>query len=230
MPAGTITALRAQVKDPQRVNVFVNHEFAIGVSLTTITKAGLYVGKSVSAEEYARIEQLENGDKAFQAALRYLEARPRSTAEVRQKLLRKDFAPEAIEAAIERLNELELLDDTAFARFWVENRQASRPRGVSALRDELRRKGIDTDVAATILSDAALIGDEAASAWKQARAALRKYANSRDRKAFTRRMGSYLQRRGFTFDIIRPIVDQLWAELEGRAEGQQDLERDDTAI
>ena len=79
MPAGKISALRAQAKDPQRVNVFVNGEFAIGVSLTTITKTGLFVGKSISAKEFARIEQIESSDKAYLAALRFLEARPRSS-------------------------------------------------------------------------------------------------------------------------------------------------------
>ena len=222
MPAGKITALRAQAKDPQRVNVFVNGEFAIGVSLTTITKTGLHVGKELSAEEFARIEQLESGDKAYLAALRFLEARPRSVAEVRARLERKDFAPEAIEAALARLAELELIDDAAFARFWVENRQSNRPRGPGALRDELRRKGIDADVAARVLSDESLTGDESASAWGLARGALRKYASSRDRNAFTRRMSGYLQRRGFSFEVIRPIVDQLWAELDS---SREDLER-----
>ena len=221
MPAGKITALRAQVKDPQRVNVFVGGEFAIGVSLTTITKAGLHVGKELSAEEFARLEQIESGDKAYLAALRFLEARPRSVAEVRARLERKDFAPEAIDAAIARLGELELLDDDAFARFWVENRQANRPRGLGALRDELRRKGIDADVAARVLNDESLTGDESSSAWELARGALRKYAGSRDRSAFTRRMSGYLQRRGFSFEIIRPIVDQLWAEL---SESKEELE------
>jgi len=221
MPAGKITALRAQAKDPQRVNVFVDGEFAIGISLTTITKTGLHVGKQLSAEEFAKLEQTESGDKAYLAALRFLEARPRSIAEVRARLGRKDYAPEAIDAAITRLAELELLDDTAFARYWVENRQAYRPRGVGALRDELRRKGIDADVTAEVLDDA-LTGDEAASAWELARGALRKYAGSQDRNAFTRRMGSYLQRRGYTFEVIRPIVDQLWAEVSAGAESEDD--------
>jgi regulatory protein len=194
MPAGKITALRAQAKDPQRVNVFVDGEFAIGISLTTITKTGLHVGKQLSAEEFAKLEQTESGDKAYLAALRFLEARPRSIAEVRARLGRKDFAPEAIDAAIARLADLELLDDTAFARYWVENRQAYRPRGAGALRDELRRKGIDADVTSEVLNDDALTGDESASAWGLARGALRKYASSQDRNAFTRRMGSYLQR------------------------------------
>jgi regulatory protein len=222
MPAGKITALRAQVKDPQRVNVFVDGEFAIGVSLTTITKVGLHVGKELSAEEFARLEQIESGDKAYLAALRFLEARPRSTTEVRARLGRKDFAPEAIEAAIVRLTELELIDDAAFARYWVENRQANRPRGVGALRSELRRKGIDADVAAEVLSDSSLTGDEAASAWALARGALHKYAGARDHKAFTRRMGSFLQRRGYSFEVIRPIVDQLWAEVAHAADEPED--------
>src|SRR6266542_33079 len=115
MPEGTITALRAQANDSQRVNVFVDGAFAIGVSLATLAKAGLYVGTPISAEEFARLEQVESGDKAFQAALA-------------------------------RLAELGLVDDAAFARFWVENRQACRPRGAGALRDELRRKGIAPDV------------------------------------------------------------------------------------
>jgi len=227
MPTGKITALRAQAKDPQRVNVFIDGEFALGISLTTITKTGLHVGKQLGAEEFAKLEQTESGDKAYIAALRFLEARPRSIAEVRARLGRKDFTPEAIDAAIARLAELELLDDAAFARYWVENRVAYRPRGAGALRDELRRKGIDADVAAQVLSDDSLTGNESASAWELARGAVHKYAGSRDRNTFTRRMGSFLQRRGYTFEVIRPIVDQLWAEVsaeEGAAEDAEDEE------
>lgn len=217
MPAGTITSLRAQLNDPERVNVFVNGEFALGVSLTTITRAGLHVGKALSAAEYTQLEQLESGDKAFQAALRYLEARPRSVAEIRTRLNRKDFAPEAIDSALDRLGQLGLIDDAAFARFWVENRLASRPRGANALRDELRRKGITKELVGEVLTDESLAGDEPERALAVARGALRKYADAADRNAFTRRMGGYLQRRGFTFDVIRPIIDQLWAEVGGEA-------------
>src|SRR5262245_57066721 len=221
MPAGRITALRAQVKDAQRVNVFIDGEFALGVSLSTITKAGLYVGRTLNAEEYTRLEQLESADKAFQAALHFLEARPRSVAEVRERLIRKAYAPEAIDTALARLAQLELIDDAAFARFWVENRQTSRPRGISALRDELRRKGIAADVAAHILSDDELTGDEPEHALTLARAALHKYTNTADRPTFLRRMGGYLQRRGFSFEVIRPIVDQLWNEAHGDVDDEE---------
>jgi regulatory protein len=222
MPAGTITALRAQAHDPQRVNVFIDGEFAIGVSLNTITRAGLYVGLALDEAGYARIEQAEGADKAFQTALRFLEARPRSIAEIRERLRRKEFAAEAIDGAVERLSALGLVDDASFARFWVENRQACRPRGVSALRDELRRKGIARDVVATVLSDDTLTGDEAERAMTLARAALRKYAGAPDQATFMRRLGGYLQRRGFGFEVARPILDQLWMELKGSLEGPDD--------
>ena len=222
MATRTITALRAQAKDPKRVNVFVDGEFAMGVSLTTIAKAGLYVGKPLGDEDLAQIEQLEGGDKAYQAALRFLESRPRSSAEVRERLARKEFAPPAIDTAIARLSELGLVDDGAFARFWVENRQIARPRGAGALRDELRRKGIDADVIAEVLGDPDLAGDEAEKAMALARAALRKYAGATDRQAFARRMGGYLQRRGFGFDVIRPILDQLWIEISGATEDEHE--------
>ena len=153
MPAGKITALRAQAKDPQRVNVFVDGEFALGISLTTITKTGLHVGKQLSAEEFAKLEQTESGDKALSGRA----ALPGGTPALNRRGARaagaQGFRPEAIDAAIARLAELELLDDAAFARYWVENRVAYRPRGAGALRDELRRKGIDADVTAEVLKE-----------------------------------------------------------------------------
>lgn len=222
MPAGMITALRAQAHDPQRVNLFLDGAFAIGVSLNTIAQERLFVGKPLSAEDFARIERAEGVDKAVQIGLRLLEARPRAAAEIRDRLRQRELAPELIEAAITRLGELGLVDDGAFARFWVENRLACRPRGASALRDELRRKGIDRDIVDAVLDDDELTGDEEARALALARGALRKYASAADRATFARRMGGYLQRRGFGFDTIRPIVDQLWAELRGEAADQQD--------
>jgi len=220
MPPGTITSLRAQEHDSQRVNVFVDGEFAIGVSLNTLTREGLYVGKALDSAAWQRLEASEQHDKALQHALRYLDTRPRSVAELRERLRRARFLREAIDSALARLVELALVDDDAFARFWVEIRQACRPRGAGALRDELRRKGVDRAIIEAALDDP-LTGDEAGRAMTLARAALPKYAGAVDRVAFARRMGGYLQRRGFGFEIVRPIVEQLWGEL-GRSAGDEE--------
>lgn len=214
MPAGKITALRVQVNDPQRVNLFIEGSFALGVSLNTVSKEALFVGKELDDEAFERLAASETADKSFQAALRMLEARPRSVAEIRDKLRRKEFEPEAIERTLDRLNTLGLIDDADFARRWVENRMLMNPRGKGALRDELRRKGIDRDIAEAVLGDGELLGDQGEQALAVGRVALHKYANASDKLIFTRKLGGYLQRRGFSFDTIRPVIDTLWRELQ----------------
>lgn len=213
MPAGTITALSAQAHDSQRVNVFIDGQFALGISLATLAREGLFVGQQLDAAAWARLEAAAQSERAMHAALRLLDARPRSTAEVRLRLQRKAFSPQAIEQAISRLSELGLLDDAAFSRYLIENRQSFRPRGVRALRDELRRKGVErTTIETAIAAYAGDETDEAARALAIARAALHRYTGSPDRATFQRRLGGFLQRRGFQLDTIRPILAILWEE------------------
>ena len=65
---------------------------------------------------------------AIAGALRLLAAHPRSEKDLRQRLRRRGLPPPAVDAAAERVKELGYLDDTAFARFWVDSRQAATPR------------------------------------------------------------------------------------------------------
>lgn len=212
MPTGTITALRAQERDGQRVNVFIDGAFAIGVSLTTLSREGLFVGKAIDEADWARLEAAESADRAYRAALRYLALRPRSRAEVRLRLLRKGFAAEAIDAALERLSELGMIDDPAFSRFWVESRRQSRPRGTVALRNELRRKGVDRATIEQALAEEGSADDERKRALELARSVVGRYANAPDRSSFQRRLGGYLLRRGFSAETVMPIVERLWRQ------------------
>jgi regulatory protein len=215
MPAGTITALRPQEHDSQRVNLYIDHAFALGVSLNTVAREELYVGKQLDAAAWAKLETRESADKALHAALRFIQARPRSAAEVRERLRRKQFASDAIERAISRLSELELLDDVAFARFWVENRNACRPRGQQALRSELSQKGISRETIDAVLADTTP-DDEHTRALTLARGVLPRYASA-DYATFQRRLGGYLQRRGFGYDIVRAVLSTLWEESQAAA-------------
>jgi regulatory protein len=220
MPAGTISAIQAQASDAQRVNLFINGAFALGVSLNTLARERLYVGQQLSEEDFARLEQAEQHDRAISAALEAIEARPRSIAELRQRLQRRGFAPDAIDSAVERLAQLGLADDVQFARFWVESRQRSRPRGAGALRDELRRKGVAGAVISDTLSDDELVGDAQAQVEQIARAALRKYLSAPDYTTFQRRLGGFLLRRGFSPAVVHPLIARLWRE-HGRSEDEE---------
>ncbi len=123
--------------------------------------------KETLAEGRARRGAVDDPAAVLEAAARFLEVRPRSVAEVRRRLTYAGYRPGLVEAAIERLLDLGMLDDEAFARAWVESRDRARPRGARALRDELRRKGVaaaDVEAALAVREAAATgIGDEDAA-------------------------------------------------------------------
>jgi regulatory protein len=217
MLPGTITALVAQAGDQERVNVFIDGQFAIGISIYVMQDERLHKGKVLAQADWDRLEQAERGSQAWNAALRLLEVRPRSERELRTRLQRKQFTPEHIDITIKRLRELELLNDTQFAQLWIANRQNLSPRGAQALRQELRAKGIDRQVVDTVIESNVDADSEREACADVARRALRKYANEDDRATFQRKFGAFLQRRGFSFETIKPILDELWQEARGEA-------------
>lgn len=118
--AGTITALRFQKRNKNRVNVYVDGQFAFG--LAAIEAAHLRVGQTLGDGDVARLQRQDEVERAYERALNFLSYRPRSEAEVRRKLREKNVEDEVIEVVVERLTRTGLLDDREFARYWVENR------------------------------------------------------------------------------------------------------------
>ena len=136
------------------------------------------------------------------AALRFLEARPRSTSEVRRRLLTRGYQADLVEGCVKRLLDLDILDDAAFARTWVESRDRARPRGERALRSELRGKGIDRQVVDEVLDTRAV--EQPAADAAAARRVLERHASALARVADppARRQRAYalLARSGFDSD------------------------------
>ena len=199
-----------------RVNVFIDGAFAIGVNLATLQREGLYKGQVLTEEDWRRLERAESNQKAWEAALRLLEVRPRAEREIRDRLRRKRYDADQIDGVVVRLRELGLLDDEHFARLWVANRMATR--GAQALRHELIGKGVDRRIAAEVVQAAVDPESESATCEQIARKALPRYAAVSDRAAFQRKLGGLLQRRGFTWEIVGPILQRLWQERGGADE------------
>lgn len=206
--AGTITALVAQKRNKERVNVYLDGEFAFGLAMIEALK--LHKGQTLSDEEIERLRALDEVETAHERALNLLTYRPRSAEEVRRKLResKKNFSETAIEKTIQRLEQAGLLDDKAFARYWVENREQFSPRSIRALRHELRQKGVSHRDADEALVDV----DEEDAAYRAGRAKARRYAQA-DEETFRRRLGGYLARRGFPYGTVRDAVDRLWDEI-----------------
>ncbi len=212
--AGVVTAIRVQKKNPRRASLYLDGQFAFGLSIEVVQDWGLRRGQHLSNADLEGLRQAERQRRAYQDALRLLSYRPRSIAETRQRLLRKGYEEGQVEAAIARLVELGLLDDHAFARAWVENRQVFRPRGQYALASELRQKGISSQVIAEVLDEMLQGADEAA----QALALARERAGSLsglEQPVFARRLQGFLARRGYSAEVVRQVVRQVWEETEG---------------
>jgi regulatory protein len=104
------------------------------------------------AELRERRAAVDDVGQVLDAAARFLEARSRSTAEVRRRLTSAGYRGELVETALERLTAQGYLDDAAFARAWIESRDRARPRGERALRSELAQKGIDRGIIDLVLA------------------------------------------------------------------------------
>ena len=207
----TITALTAQKKNANRVNLFLDDQFAFG--LETAVAIHLRVGQILSETDIAALQDREKTEQARANALNLLTYRPRSVAEIRQHLHKKEFDDAAIDQVIARLQAVELLDDKAFARYWVEQRETFKPRSHMALRQELRNKGVDRSVIDTVLEDV----DETAAARRVAAKQSYRWATL-PKKEFQVKLGQFLQRRGFPYMIITEITNETWQSLAAGSE------------
>lgn len=229
--------MRLQTRNKNRVNVFIDDQFAFG--LTKIEAARLRLGQVLTEDDVARLKHADAFETAYEKALRFLSSRPRSEAEVRQNL-KKPRPPkrnkgerlpaekppplpdDIVDAVIARLRRADLINDEAFAQYWVENRGAFRPKGKRALVAELRAKGLSQHTVAAAVADT----DDMAVAHQlaQERAPRLKGLPKQD---FRRKLSEYLARRGVGFDAISDAVERAWREHGGDHQEFEDMEGED---
>ena len=203
-----ITAIEPQQKNPQRVNVYLDGEFALG--LTSLVAAWLKVGQELGEEKIASLKVEDEREVTYQKALHFLSYRPRSMVEVRQNLLKRGISESLIEETVNRLQGAGLVNDEVFARAWVENRNTFRPRGKPALRMELRQKGLSDEIIQSVLDTQV---NEAALAFEAARKYARRLAGL-EWPEFRQKLAGFLARRAFTYTTIAPVVSEVWKETQ----------------
>jgi regulatory protein len=208
---GTISRITAQVRDPERVSLFIDGEFAFGLPAIEVMKRGLKSGDELTQTDIEQLLAVDEIERAVTAALTFVSYRPRSEREVRDRLRLRDFSQPAIDEAVERMRGWMYLDDQAFARWWVENRSEHRPRGKRLLAGELRTKGVSSEVINEVIDGADI--DELPAAREVARKRMNSLSGL-DRQTQERRLGSYLARRGYGWDVVRPVLKELFSEAD----------------
>ena len=222
-----ISEMRPAVRDPQRVNVYVNGKFEFSLEVTQVVELGVKVGQILDVERLAELRRASEFGKVYQRALEWALARPRSVQEVRDYLrLRQvrrrqlnrqrereekrplaEISDEVAGLVAERLVERGYVDDQKFAEFVVENR-----RGVSErkLRIELRQKGVADEIVARVLAERP--HDEMAE--------VRRLVQKKGRRYDAAGLVKYLMRQGFSYDVVRSVVEEEAEDsVEERARG-----------
>jgi regulatory protein len=207
-----ITALQPQASNPDRTSIFVDGHFLIGVNTLIVLKMGLRINQELTANQLKEMEQEEELQKAVDRAMNYLSFRPHSREELRRYLRKKETPAELIDLVLERLQQLDLINDQAFTSFWIEAREKSNPKGAQAIKNELRMKGVEREVV-----DEMVTGEQdeelaLQAGRKKARTLMNQPAI--DYNTFRTRLGAFLQRRGFSYDIAKRTVQSLWEELK----------------
>ena len=203
----TVTRLELQKKNPQRLNVYLDGEFAFGISRAAAP--WLAEGNQISQQKINDLQEKDQFEGAYQRAINFLSYRIRSEKEIHQNLTKHEVPEEIIERVIDRLRGASLVNDQGFASLWVENRVQFKPRGKRALSSELFQKGIPNKIIEDVLAEL----DEEELAYQCARSKIRKYSGLEE-KAFQKKLSGLLTRRGFPYHIIKDVVSSLWKESE----------------
>ena len=207
-----ITALRAGKGRGKRINIFLDGKYAFSLEAEVVIKSGLQVGQELSNGQIETLTGSDHFHRCLNAATHYLNYRPRSESEIRERLHRRGFDGDSIEAVITKLKEQGLVDDMAFAQFWKDNRESFSPRSQWLTKLELRRKGVADSIIDQVVDE---INDDD-SAYRAALSKARSLPLA-DYQNYRRRLGEYLKRRGFGYGVINNTVERVWQEQRSRS-------------
>ena len=213
-----ITALVVQKRNPNRVNIHLDGEYAFGVA--RIVAAWLRVGAELDEKKIEQLQVEDARERAYQQAMLFLSYRARSESEIRQNLRKHEIPESVIDLTLDRLRQDGLANDDEFAQAWVENRSTFRPRSRRMLAMELRQKGLDDESMQSALKNV----DDEPLAYEAAKKRATRFKDL-EWSEFRKKLSEFLARRGFPYAVIAPVVTRIWNETHKQE--QHNFEEED---
>lgn len=200
-----VTNLKQGIKNPNRVNVFLNHEFAFSLDLSQLIDFKIKLGATFEKHDIEKFKHASDFGKLYQRMLEWTLSRPRSVREAKDhlKIITARSKSEYIKtdeelknAILEKLMSRGYLDDAKFAAYYVENRFTKKGISKRRLTQELFKKGIDKSIVDEVLNQNLRNDEEEIQ-----KIIMKKRARYDDEKLI-----SYLVRQGFDFELARNLV------------------------
>ena len=196
-----ITDLRQGVKNPDRVNIYVNGKFAFSLDVSQVVDLGVKKDLVISLEQLEEFKKASEFGKLYQRTLEWVLTRPHSERETRDYLYKKIYDKKLdksyIDRIIEKLESKGYVDDRKFAEYYVENRFLKKGISMRRLQMELTKKGVSRDVISEVLS-----GGER----NEKEEILKVIAKKRSKYDTDEKLISYLLRQGFQYELSRELV------------------------
>lgn len=203
-----ITRLVAVGDRSKKVKVYLDGTYAFAVEAAVALEAKLRLNQELNPSSLETLERENQAKKALAAAHNILSFRPRSEKELRLKLSQKGFDAKTISGCLDYLKKSGLVNDASFARYWAENRASFSPRSGRMVSLELRQKGVPVELAEATSEE---VDDDSAAYAAGFKKASR--LGIADHEEFRRKVGEYLKRRGFGYDVIDRSLKKLWDEI-----------------
>jgi regulatory protein len=197
-----ISKLEQQKNRPNRCNVYVDEEFFVGINSNLLVDLDLFVGKEIEKSELNKLLEKEELNKATNKVFDYFSRRLHSKKEIIQKLHGK-FSNKIIGDVINKFEDLGYIDDEKFAKAWVESRK--RNKGKYVLGQELKTKGIDAEIIKMVLLEET---DEESEKERAKNLVIAKRWPEMTRDQRFQKIGSFLARKGFSYDIIKKVISE----------------------
>ena len=218
-----ITDIQIQKKKTDRVNIYIDDKFAFGLSVALRFENKLEIGQEISVQKAKEFIEKDQIERLVNKALRFLSFRPRSEKELRDYFAYKGRLAEikgeaekshynvSIDKVITKIQKIGQIDDKAFALWWVEQRLRFKPRASSLIKRELLAKGIGKEIIEEITKETKE-SKEASEENLAIRAASKKISSYQklDQEKFRNKMGQFLARKGFSWEVIKKVVDSLF--------------------
>lgn len=206
---GTITALGFKEGSMQRMVVWIEEEYSFELSVEEVRNAELSEGDELTVERQQKLIEQDKLQDAKSVALNYISYKPRTKYEVRRRLEREEYPENLIEDVIAYLESLEYLDDHSYARLFAEERFSSKGYGPYRVRQDLRKRGVKSDIIDQALGEVFDRVSVKEEALRQAKKRWPRLSYEEDPRKRKKKLSDFLARRGYPFEVIRGVIEEV---------------------
>ncbi|KNF10183.1 hypothetical protein CLPU_1c03480 [Gottschalkia purinilytica] len=204
-----ITKIEKHKRNKERYHIYMNDQYYFTVDEDILVKFRLLKGSEFDEDFIESVIKEEEKSRAKNYALKLLNYKRRTEKEIYEKMKEKGYDEENIEFAIEFLKSYNYIDDLEYAKCYVKDKYNLKKLGKQRIKTELYNKGIRDNIINEVIKDVIDDDNEYDKALELARKKLSTTYKNDDKVALYRKLGGFLQRKGYSFDIVKKVLNEL---------------------